>query len=264
MPRIALGIEYDGTDFAGWQSQANARSVQAELERSVSRVADEAVVVNAAGRTDAGVHAAGQVAHFDTRAGRSTDQWLFGINSSLPEDVSIRWVREVAPDFDARRSASSRRYVYLIHQGKARSALLRRYAWWLRGRLEIDAMRQASRAWIGEHDFSAFRAAGCQSRTPMRCLQEVRISSLDDCVTLEFAANAFLYHMVRNLVGTLVEIGLQRQPVSWARELLAGLSRADAGATAPPCGLTLVAVNYARVHEIPIASPPVWLVPHGA
>jgi len=262
MPRIALGVEYDGTDFAGWQSQANARSVQSVLELAVGNVANETLIVNAAGRTDSGVHATGQVVHFDTQARRGSDQWLFGINSNLPPDVSVRWAREVAPDFDARRSAQWRRYVYLIHQGKVPSAILCRYAWWVRGRLDVAAMRTAAQAWIGEHDFSAFRAAGCQSTTPMRYLRAVKISSCDELVAVEVTANAFLYHMVRNLIGSLSEIGLQRRPVAWAGELLAGLRREDAGATAPACGLTLVAVEYPRACEIPPGQPPVWLGAH--
>lgn len=262
MPRIALGIEYDGTDFAGWQSQANARSVQSELERAVGSVANEPVVVHAAGRTDAGVHATGQVAHFETGAQRSTDQWLLGVNSNLPDDVAVRWVREVSATFDARRSARWRRYVYLIQQGPVKGALSRRHTWWVQGPLDVAAMRVAAAAWIGEHDFSAFRAAGCQSRTPMRRLYEVRIAGHGELTALEFRANAFLYHMVRNLVGTLTQIGLHRQPVSWAQALLAAGDRTAAGATAPARGLTLTAVRYAETHALPASAAPQWPESH--
>jgi len=232
--------------------------VQDELEQAVSSVAAQRIVVHAAGRTDAGVHAAGQVAHFDTEATRGTDQWLLGINSNLPADAVVRWVSEVGADFDARRSAQWRRYVYTIQHGPVRSALARRHCWWVRGRLDVPAMRAAAAALIGEHDFSAFRAAGCQSRTPMRRLDEVRITTHGDFAALEFRANAFLYHMVRNLVGTLTEIGLQRQPVEWAQRLLAARDRTAAGATAPACGLLLSQVHYDRRHAIPAPSPPLW------
>lgn len=259
MPRIALGLEYDGTDFAGWQAQANARSVQSELEQAVSSVADHQVTVSAAGRTDAGVHALGQVVHFDSSAVRSDDQWLLGVNSALPEDASVRWAQQVPDEFDARRSALWRRYVYLIQQGPARLSLVRRYAWWVRTRLDHERMHAAAQAWLGEQDFSAFRAAGCQSRTPMRCLHSARVAARADFVMLEFRANAFLYHMVRNFVGTLVQIGLRRQPVEWAGSLLAGRDRTAAGETAPACGLTLAQVSYDERCGIPAAARSLWL-----
>lgn len=251
MSRIALGLEYDGTDFAGWQAQANARTVQQELERAVSAVADHTVVVNAAGRTDAGVHALGQIVHFDSAAPRLPDQWVLGINSALPEDVAVRWAQPVADAFDARRSALSRRYVYRIHQGNTPSPVLRRYSWWVRNRLDVAAMHAAAQTLLGEHDFSAYRAAGCQSHTPMRCLVAVTVAARAEQVVLEFTANAFLYHMVRNLAGTLVQVGLQRQSVDWPGRLLAGRDRTQAGETAPACGLTLAEVVYDEHYSIP-------------
>ncbi len=259
MPRIALGLEYDGTDFAGWQSQANARSVQAALEGAVARVADHPVTIHAAGRTDAGVHALGQVVHFDSSAARTADQWLLGINSELPADASVRWARAVAEDFDARRSALARRYAYLIQHGSVRSPIARRYAWWVRARLDHQVMHTAAQAWLGEQDFSAFRAAGCQSHTPMRCLHSVRAAARDDFVLVEFTANAFLYHMVRNFVGTLVQIGQGRRPVEWAAAVLAGRERTAAGETAPACGLTLAEVRYPERFGIPAAARSLWL-----
>ena len=211
MPRIALGLEYDGTDFIGWQIQQAGRSIEGTLAEAVSRVAGETVTVHGSGRTDAGVHALQQVAHFDTRVHRTDRQWLLGINSNLPPDVAIRWVREVPPDFDARRSAQSRRYRYTVLQQPARPALLRRRVWWLREPLDYAAMTAAASAWLGEHDFSAFRGAGCQARSPMRRLTAVSIGHrphvLGALVTFEFVANAFLQHMVRNLVGCLVLVG---------------------------------------------------------
>ncbi len=259
MSRIALGLEYDGTDFAGFQAQTNARSVQSALEFAISRVADHPVGVGAAGRTDAGVHALGQVVHFDSHAPRTDDQWLLGINSGLPADASVRWVRQVAPSFDARRSALWRRYVYVIQQGATRSALARRHTWWVRARLDHAAMHQAAQAWLGENDFSAFRAAGCQSSTPMRCLHSARVVQRDDFLMLEFTANAFLYHMVRNFVGTLAQIGQGRLSVHQAAEILKGADRTAAGETAPACGLTLAEVRYADNDRIPPPPRSLWL-----
>jgi tRNA pseudouridine38-40 synthase len=259
MPRIALGVEYDGTDFAGWQTQANARTVQAALELAVSQVADHPVAVSAAGRTDAGVHALGQVVHFDSDAPRSDEQWLLGINSGLPADASVRWVRQVEPGFDARRSALWRRYAYLIQHGATRSALARRYAWWVRTRLDQQAMHQAAQTWLGENDFSAFRAAGCQSTTPMRYLHSARVVRRDDFLLLEFTANAFLYHMVRNFVGTLAQVGQGRLSVAQAGEILSGRDRKAAGQTAPACGLTLAEVRYADSDGIPAPPRALWL-----
>lgn len=255
MPRIALGLEYDGTDFAGWQTQREGRSVQAALSLAVSTVADETVQVHGAGRTDAGVHASGQVAHFDTSAARTPRQWLMGINANLPADVAARWVAEVSCDFDARRSATARTYRYRISARATRPALARRRAWWRRGPLDCGAMTAAAVFWLGERDFSAFRAANCQSKTPMRRLTAVRIRRTGTELELEFTANAFLYHMVRNLVGVLVEIGQGRAPPDWARTLLRCRDRTQAATTAPSCGLTLVDVRYPETFNLPPAAP---------
>ena len=253
MPRLALACEYDGTDFVGWQAQANGRSVQAVLTEAIGTVADEPVVVHGAGRTDAGVHADFQVAHFDTRATRTPRQWLLGINANLPPDVAATWARAVPDDFDARRSALARRYRYSIVNAETRPALARRFAWWVREPLDCAAMTQASGAWIGEHDFSAFRAANCQSSTPMRRVQTVRIDRVERRVEIDVVANAFLYHMVRNLVGVLAEIGRGRAPPAWAEEVLRGRDRTKAAQTAPACGLTLVDVRYPDALGLPYA-----------
>jgi tRNA pseudouridine38-40 synthase len=253
MPRIALGVEYDGTDFVGWQSQRNGRSVADTLAAAVSAVAAEVAEVHAAGRTDAGVHAVGQVAHFETPAVRSPRQWLLGINAHLPADVAVTWVRAVPPDFDARRSARARRYRYVVVNVPTRPVLPRRYAWWVRDPLDCAAMTRAGIPWLGEHDFSAFRAANCQSSTPMRDLRAIRIARCGERVEIDFTANAFLYHMVRNLVGTLVEVGRGRAPAVWAAELLAGRDRRKSAATAPACGLTLIGVEYPQELGLPAA-----------
>jgi tRNA pseudouridine38-40 synthase len=248
MPRIALGLEYDGSDFIGWQIQPAGRSVEGTLAAAVSFVAGEAVGVRGSGRTDAGVHALQQVAHFDTNVIRSPRQWLLGINSNLPADVAVRWVREVSSDFDARRSATSRRYRYTVLQQGPRSALLRRQAWWLRQPLDCAAMTAAATAWLGEHDFSSFRGAGCQAKSPMRRLMAIRIARRPHgegvLVTFEFTANAFLLHMVRNLVGTLVAIGSGELSPRDAAAILERRDRRQAGVTAPPEGLSLVEILY--------------------
>jgi tRNA pseudouridine38-40 synthase len=255
VPRIALGLEYDGTDFVGWQIQPTGRSVEGTLVAAVSFVAGSAVTVRGAGRTDAGVHALHQVAHFDTSVARTPRQWLLGINSNLPADVAIRWAREVPPHFDARRSAVSRRYRYTVLQQAARSALLRKRVWWLRQELDCAVMTAAATAWLGEHDFSAFRGAGCQAKSPMRRLTAVAIArrarGAGVLVTFEFTANAFLQHMVRNLVGTLVGVGSGELAPQEAALILERRDRREAGVTAPPEGLVLVEVLYPQPFELP-------------
>jgi len=255
MARIALGLEYDGTDFVGWQSQRTGRTVQDVLSHAVAAVAAAPTTVRGAGRTDAGVHAAEQVVHFDTTAERTARQWLLGINSNLPDDVAVRWVREVDPDFDARRSAVWRRYRYRILQQMTRSALERRRAWWLHEPLDGDAMTAAAGAWLGEHDFSAFRAAACQSKSPVRQLLAVDLHRHGPILAIDFQASAFLHHMVRNLVGALVEIGRGRAPVCWAAELLASRDRSRGGVTAPPQGLSLVQIHYPPRYGLPQGLP---------
>jgi tRNA pseudouridine38-40 synthase len=259
MPRIAIGLEYDGTDFLGWQIQRDGRSVEGALAAAVGAVADEpGIVVHGAGRTDAGVHASHQVAHFDTAARRTERQWLLGVNSNLPPDVAVRWVREVPATFDARRSAIRRRYRYTILQQPTRPALARARVWWVRVPLDAAAMTAASLHWLGEHDFSAFRAAGCQAKSPMRRLMAVRIArTARDVGTqfdVDFTANAFLQHMVRNLIGALVEIGRGDLEPAAAREILASRDRTQAGVAAPPGGLTLVQVLYPDHYGLPAAA----------
>jgi tRNA pseudouridine38-40 synthase len=248
MPRIALGLEYDGTDFVGWQIQPTGRSIEGVLAAAISRVAGATLTVHGSGRTDAGVHALHQVAHFDASAVRSPRQWQLGINSNLPPDVAVRWVQEVPAEFDARRSAVSRRYRYSILQQAPRPALARRSTWWVREPLDCAAMTAAAAGWLGEHDFTSFRAAGCQARSPYRRMIAVRIARRAQgpgtLVTCEFTANAFLQHMVRNLVGTLVAIGRGELPPSAAAAILASRDRTAAGVAAPPSGLTLVEVLY--------------------
>lgn len=251
--RVALGIEYDGTSYNGWQRQNNGIGVQQRLEEALALVANEPVDVVCAGRTDTGVHASGQVVHFDTSAERSERSWLLGTNTNLPADISVSWVRQVGDDFHARFSATGRRYRYAILNRLQRSALHRHRAWWVYQPLDERVMHEAAQSLLGEHDFSAFRAAGCQAKTAMRELTAIRVTRQGDWVILDVAANAFLMHMVRNITGTLAAIGQGEQPVSWAREVLDSRDRTAGGITAPPHGLTLVAVDYPEAFGIPAA-----------
>jgi tRNA pseudouridine38-40 synthase len=225
--------------------------VQERLEEAVSSVANQAVEVVCAGRTDTGVHASGQVGHFDTTSRRTERSWVLGANTSLPDDISVTWAKAVDESFHARFTATSRTYQYLILNRLQRSALYRLRAWWVHEPLDVAAMQQAARALIGEHDFSAFRAAGCQAAHATREITALTLERRGDFILLEVTANAFLQHMVRNITGTLVEIGRGDRPTSWAAEVLGSRDRTAGGMAAPPHGLTLVAVEYPPEHELP-------------
>lgn len=242
--RLALCIEYDGAGYNGWQRQNVGLGVQQVIEDCVSSVANEQIAVICAGRTDTGVHATGQIAHFDTIALRSNRGWMLGINSALPDDIAVRWVQEVATDFHARFDALTRSYHYRILNRLARSALERNRCWWIHQQLDADAMHEASQALLGEHDFSAFRAAGCQANRPNREITALKVRRSGDWIDLTITGNAFLQHMVRNITGTLVAVGNQQRPISWAAEVLASRDRCAAGVTAPPQGLFLTQVSY--------------------
>ena len=249
MTRYACGVEYDGTDFAGWQFQNHARSVQGDLEQALSQVADHPLTVIGAGRTDAGVHASGQVAHFDSDAPRSERQWLLGANSALPQDVALTWLREVPPDFHARRSALWRVYRYRVLARTTRSPLARRSALWERRPLDKGAMMAAASYLLGERDFSAFRAAACQSKTPMRNLMALSIEHRGELIAIDVKANAFLHHMVRNIVGVLLVVGQGEQAPEWSAAVLASKDRTQGGATAPAAGLSLLQVGYPQGYD---------------
>ncbi len=252
--RLALGLEYDGTAYVGWQRQRHGLGVQAVVEAAIASVADESVDVVCAGRTDAGVHASGQVAHFDTAAARPMRGWLLGINSNLPDDVNATWVHAVDDEFHARFSATSRTYHYRILNRLVRSALHRHRAWWVHQPLDVAAMQDAATLLLGEHDFSAFRAAGCQASTPVREITALNIMRDGDWLTISVTANAFLQHMVRNLAGVLVAIGAGEEPVGWVREVLESHDRTRGGVAAPPHGLTLASVSYPEHFGLPQAS----------
>lgn len=258
MGRLAAGVEYVGTRYCGWQVQHHSPSVQAEVERAIGAVAAHPVKVFAAGRTDTGVHGHGQVIHFDTGAHRRLDGWALGANSHLPPDVSVRWVMPVAETFHARFSARSRRYRYIIHNARARSGLLAERAAWVKYPLDAARMHQAMQVLVGEHDFSAFRGSGCQAKSAVRTVLSGSIRRHGELVVLDISANAFLLHMVRNIAGSLIDIGTGEQPEAWMGELLAGRQRTRAGENAPPGGLYFTGVEYPTEFAIPPA-PEFWL-----
>jgi tRNA pseudouridine38-40 synthase len=243
--RVAMGVEYDGSAFRGWQIQEQGvRTVQACLEKALSRVADEPVETVCAGRTDAGVHATGQVIHFDTRAQRLPRSWILGGNSNLPADISVLWACPVTEAFHARFSARARRYRYLILNRRYRSALQRcRVAWYCKP-LAAERMAAAAGYLVGEHDFTSFRALGCQARSPVRTVYTLTVQRQGDCIVIDVEANAFLHHMVRNIVGVLLAVGSGERPIPWVQEVLEVRNRALGGVTVPAEGLYLVAVRY--------------------
>ena len=250
--RYAFGLEYDGADFAGWQTQQGQRTVQAEIERALSIVADQPVVSIAAGRTDAGVHAREQVIHADVHCERTPNQWLRGANSNLPDDVAVIWALEVMPEFHARYSATGRHYRYLVCERGPRTVLSRKRAAWSYRRLDENRMQTAADSLLGEHDFTAFRGARCQAASPVRDLRELKVTRLSpEWIAFDVTANAFLYHMVRNLVGTLLAVGQGDAGVDWPAEVLESRDRRRAGPTAPAQGLTLTGVDYPARYGLP-------------
>lgn len=260
--RVALGIEYDGSGFRGWQAQQpGVRTVQNCLEKAIGKVADHPVRVSCAGRTDAAVHATAQVAHFDTEAERSDRAWVFGTNANLPPDVSVLWAQPVPNTFHARFSALARRYRYLILNRPVRPALYRQQASWFYRPLEVERMHAAARCLLGEHDFSSFRAAECQAKTPRRTVYALELERHGGWVVLEIEANAFLHHMVRNVAGVLMAIGSGEQPIEWAQEVLEARDRRLGGVTAPPQGLYLIAVRYPDEYQLPSGQPLPWRPP---
>jgi tRNA pseudouridine38-40 synthase len=249
--RIALGIEYDGSGFSGWQTQRAGRTVQQLVEQAVSSVADHRVQIQCAGRTDAGVHASYQVIHFDTRAIRPNRSWVLGTNVNLPPEVSITWARPVPEAFHARFSATRRTYVYVICNRPTKPGLWHGRLTWECRALDPVRMAQAAGYWLGEHDFSSFRASGCQARHPVRTIHRFEVDASEGIISLEIEANAFLQHMVRNFAGVLIEIGIGKRDPEWAVEVLDRKDRECGGVTAPPHGLYLTAVTYPTEFALP-------------
>jgi len=256
LTRIAVGIEYDGSAYAGWQTQPGLPNLQDIVEAALSSVAAEPVSLTCAGRTDAGVHAWGQVAHFDTGAVRSARSWVLGGNSALPEDVSLSWAMAVPGHFHARYCAEARTYRYLILNRPSRAALLARRAAWIHRPLDQAAMAEAAAALVGEHDFSAFRSSECQAKSPVRNLARLGVERQGDWVVIEATANAFLHHMVRNLAGLLIKVGKGEEPPSWARGVLESRDRRCGAATAPAQGLYLLSVRYPPAFGLPEGRAP--------
>lgn len=252
--RIAIGIEYDGTAYNGWQRQKSGTGIQELVESAIGRVADHAVEVVCAGRTDTGVHATGQVAHFDTTAERRPRSWLLGTNTSLPDDINLTWVRPAADDFHARYTALARTYRYLILNRLTRSAMFRRRAWWVHEDLDAERMQAAGSLLLGEHDFSAFRAAGCQARHAVREITRLDVLRDGDWIAVTVTANAFLQHMVRNITGLLAAVGRGDRPPEWARDVLDGRDRTAGGIAAPAHGLTLIRVDYPSALALPVTA----------
>ena len=249
--RIALGVEYDGRPYCGWQSQAVGLTVQDTLQKALSRIADAPISVVAAGRTDAGVHALEQVVHFDTEALRPLSAWVRGVNSELPDSIAVRWAHVVPDEFHARFSAQGRSYRYFLINRSVRSAVHAGRSGWFHLPLDIEAMQQAAAYLIGEHDFSAFRAAECQAKSPVKRMNSVEINREGEMLVFDFSANAFLHHMVRNLVGCLVYVGKGKYPPSWLAQVLSGRERRHAAPTFSPDGLYLRRIQYDEKWELP-------------
>jgi len=259
--RVAAIVEYDGTEFAGWQSQEHSVSIQDAVQAAISYVAGEPIVAICAGRTDSGVHAAGQVIHFDTNAVRTPRAWVLGANTRLPPTIALQWAGEVPNGFHARHTAIRRSYRYCILNRSARSALQRTRTAWIHRPLDTAAMQAAAQALIGEHDFSAFRSVECQSNTTVRRVERIEVRREGDYLWLEITANAYLHHMVRNIVGTLLAAQGEADPAAVMARVLASGNRRFAGATAPAAGLYLWRVEYPPLYRIPELQAGVLLPP---
>jgi len=249
--RIAVGIAYDGAGFEGWQSQRSGNTVQDRLERALSGIADSTIRLTGAGRTDAGVHACAQVAHFDTLADRPESAWVRGANAALPREIAVQWATRVADEFHARYSARARSYRYVLYNHPVRPALLAGKTGWFHRPLDVGAMKQAALALSGEHDFSAFRSSECQAKSPVRIVEYAAITERNPYILFDFTANAFLHHMVRNIVGCLVYVGKGSHTPEWVEELIARRDRRLAAPTVAAAGLYLTQVRYDAAWQLP-------------
>lgn len=260
--RVALGIEYEGSNYAGFQRQTTLKTVQGELERALSIVANEKIEIQCAGRTDAGVNATGQVVHFDTNAHRSERSWIMGTNVNLPDDIAVTFAKIVDDSFHARFSAKARRYRYIISNTVYRPGILNKGVSVYQGNFDVEKMQEAADYIIGEHDFSSFRAADDESRTSMRCVHFVKITRFGQYIVFDIAANAFLMHMVRNIVGSLLTVGNGQNSVQWFKDMFDAKDRNQAGPTAKPYGLYLVDVTYPNDFNLPKRDciGPIWML----
>lgn len=261
--RYALGVEYRGTNYFGWQRQNNheakisrstplpLRTIQLKVEEALEKVADEKIITICAGRTDTGVHAREQIVHFDTHAVRPDKAWILGVNTHLPDDISVHWVKRVESDFHARFSATARTYRYFINNQAQRPALSRELMTSIWRPLDHQAMHLAAQYLIGENDFSSFRGNSCQAKTPVRYMHHIQVQRSGSLVMTEVKANAFLHHMVRNMIGVLIKVGYGEKPVTWVKEVLDAKSRSSAGITAPAHGLYLMKVDYPDHFQLP-------------
>ncbi|OGA01436.1 MAG: tRNA pseudouridine(38-40) synthase TruA [Betaproteobacteria bacterium RIFCSPLOWO2_02_FULL_62_17] len=249
--RIAIGVSYDGRGFEGWQSQPSGKTVQDHLEAALGQIAAAPLRVNGAGRTDSGVHALGQVAHFDCDASRPASAWVRGANALLPGAIGVQWAMPISDEFNARFSAIARRYVYLLYVHPVRPSVLAGKAGWYHAPLDLDAMRGAAAMLVGKHDFSAFRSSQCQAKTPVRNLTRCVIHAQGPYLIFEITADAFLHHMVRNLVGCLLYIGKGAHPAAWIGQVLAGRDRKQAAPTICADGLYLAEVRYEDRWKLP-------------
>ncbi len=254
--RVALGIEYNGFGYYGWQAQQGLTTIQGCLQEALAKVANEPIFLHCAGRTDANVHATGQVVHFDTKAKRHVDAWLWGTNSHLPPSIVVRFAKHVDYSFHARFKALSRRYRYIIYNNPVRPAILSNRVTWYYYPLDVDKMAEAGQFLLGEQDFSSFRSSQCNSNSPMRNVTEFTVKRQGDFVIIEIEANAFLHHMVRNIVGSMLKIGAGFKEIGWMPQVLAAKSRKAAAETAAPDGLYLIQVKYPNPYQFPVPNGP--------
>lgn len=254
--RFALGVEYDGSGYCGWQSQPDATNVQDTLQAALSGVASEPISIIAAGRTDTGVHALEQVVHFDTNIHRPLSAWVRGTNALLPKNIAVLWAHPVADDFHARFSAQSRSYQYVLTNRPSRSAVHHAKVGWFHAPLDVDAMREAAQFLLGEHDFSSFRSSQCQAKSPTKHLAVLDIQQYGDTLIFNLTANAFLHHMVRNILGCLLYVGKGKYPPQWMSEVMQGRDRKFAAPTFMPDGLYLRHITYDAKWRLPQGTMP--------
>lgn len=253
--RIACGVEYCGAAYRGWQRQRDNGNIQGAIEQALSSVADTSIEIVCAGRTDTGVHALGQVIHFDTDVLRDTRAWVLGTNTHLPNDIRLTWAQQLNDGFHARFSAIARRYIYVLHNGLTRPGVFHAHQAWHYPSLDVEVMHQAAQALLGEHDFSSFRGVDCQAKSPNRCIESITVTRQADAIFFEIKANAFLYHMVRNIVGSLLPIGSGDKASEWLVEVLAAKDRRQAGITAPAQGLYFMQAYYPHEICLPSVTP---------